>query len=159
MCLQKTCHDFDLYLVVGGQDCQSAVLDGRYLFLQGSLCTGGSLRFRRMDGCKAKGNCPFDAEKFISPTSVPASHRATPNGRLTFTAIHPTEESIYEAIKTGPYGRCVFHCDNNVVDHQITNIENTDGSNISFSMSGFTSDSASVTVRSWGTKKAISQRI
>ena len=64
----------------------------------------------------------------------------------------PVLESIYEAIKTGPYGRCVFHCDNNVVDHQITNIENTDGSNISFSMSGFTSDGASRYCKIMGTK-------
>lgn len=38
-------------------------------------------------------------------------------------ALHPTEESIRKALECGPYGRCVYHCDNNVVDHQVVNME------------------------------------
>lgn len=33
-----------------------------------------------------------------------------------------TEEGIRKAYENGPYGRCVFACDNDVVDHQETNI-------------------------------------
>ncbi len=52
--------------------------------------------------------------------------------------LHPSVETILEAIKTGPYGRCVYHCDNNVVDHQVVNMKMTDGTTISHTMCGFT---------------------
>ncbi len=53
-------------------------------------------------------------------------------------AENPTEEKINSALKTGPYGRCVFHCDNNVVDHQVCNLLFEDGVTVDFSMCGFT---------------------
>ena len=59
-----------------------------------------------------------------------------------------------EAIQNGPYGRCVYHCDNNVVDHQVVNICMTDGSTISFTMSGFTEQNSRFT-KFMGTKGEI----
>ncbi|MBR5135082.1 MAG: gfo/Idh/MocA family oxidoreductase, partial [Clostridia bacterium] len=50
----------------------------------------------------------------------------------------PTVERVYEAIKTGPYGRCVYHCDNDVVDHQTVMMEFEGGITGVFTMSGMT---------------------
>ena len=151
MCLQKTCHDFDLYLWLADKTPKRVSSMGdTYFFKEACAPEGAALRC--MDGCKAKENCPFDAEKIYITNKRTGIAQGNTEWPVDVLAIHPTEESIYEAIKTGPYGRCVFHCDNNVVDHQITNIENTNGSNISFSMSGFTSDGASRYCKIMGTK-------
>lgn len=137
MILQKCCHDLDLYLWLADKKSKSVSSFGTNYFFNSAHAPKGSTS-RCMDGCLAKTNCPFDAEKiYISNerTGIDAGHDGWPNEVL---ALHPTRASIYEAIRTGPYGRCVFACDNNVVDHQIVNVEMTDGSTLSLTMSAFT---------------------
>ena len=43
-----------------------------------------------------------------------------------------------QAIKEGPYGRCVFYCDNDVVDHQITQMQFENGVTATLTMTAFT---------------------
>lgn len=45
-----------------------------------------------------------------------SNYRGWPRSVVT---LDPTPESVLEALKTGPYGRCVYHCGNDVVDHQV----------------------------------------
>ncbi|MEU5085202.1 hypothetical protein [Streptomyces sp. NPDC021356] len=49
-----------------------------------------------------------------------------------------TREGVLAAPRTGPYGRCVYACDNDVVDHQVVTMEFASGASCSFTMSAFT---------------------
>ena len=137
MILQKCCHDMDLYLWLTNKTCAKVSSFGStYHFKKEHAPEGATARC--MDGCAVKATCPFDAEAFYidhERMGVKSGHTGWP---LEVLALHPTEESIRAAIKTGPYGQCVYHCHNNVVDHQVVNLEMTDGSTMSFTMSGFT---------------------
>ncbi len=137
MILQKCCHDMDLLLWLTGKTCESVSSFGdTYLFKEEKAPEGAAKRC--LDGCKAKEKCPFDAEKIYmhhKKIGIKNGHKGWPLDVLT---LHPTEESVYEAIEKGPYGKCVYFCDNNVVDHQVVNLNMTDGSTISHTMTGFT---------------------
>ncbi len=46
------------------------------------------------------------------------------------------EPALLESLRTGPYGRCVYHCDNDVVDHQVVSMQFADGPSVTLTMHG-----------------------
>lgn len=137
MILQKCCHDMDLLLWLTGKTCESVSSFGNInLFKKDKAPEGAALRC--MDGCQVKEHCPYDAEKIYMTNKRTGILNGRTGWPLDVLAINPSVETITEAIKTGPYGRCVYHCDNNVVDHQVVNMNMTDGTTISHTMTAFT---------------------
>ena len=150
MILQKCCHDMDLYLWLANKKCKSVSSYGStYLFKEENAPEGCAKRC--LDGCKAKDTCPFDAEAIYMDNKIVGYNNGRRIWPLDVLAPVPTEESIMDAIRTGRYGRCVYHCNNNVVDHQVVNLNMTDGSTMSFTMCGLSADIARY-ARFYGTK-------
>lgn len=141
MILQKCCHDMDLYLWLADKQCESLSSFGStYLFKKENAPEGCAERC--LDGCKVKDSCPYDAEAIYLDDQRIGARNGNKCWPLDVVIEVPTPEAIEKALKSGPYGRCVYHCDNNVVDHQIVNMNMTDGSTMSFAMSGLTADFA-----------------
>ena len=137
MILQKSCHDMDIFTWLLGKKCEavSSIGDTR---LFKAACAPDGAAHRCLDGCKVKDSCPFDAEKIYvtSPKTGIQSHAG--NWITSVLSVENTLDSTYEALKTGPYGRCVYHCDNDVVDHQQTLLQMEGGTTVSFTMCAFT---------------------
>lgn len=55
---------------------------------------------------------------------------------LSVLAADPTPENLMAALRTGPYGRCVYHCDNDVVDHQVVSMVFEGGVSVTLTMHG-----------------------
>lgn len=140
MILQKCCHDFDILYWLCGAECEKLSSYGALNWFKYENAPEGSAK-RCLEGCKVKNECPFDAEKIYIEgwrrlnLNDEEKKRAFPYNQL---CIDPTEESIYKAIQNGPYGRCVYRCDNNVVDHQVVNMLMENGVICTLTMSAFT---------------------
>ena len=64
-------------------------------------------------------------------------------------------ESLKKNLEEGQYGRCVYFCDNNVVDHQVVNMLFDDDLMINFNMCAFTDTSGGRNIHIMGTKGEI----
>jgi len=130
MILAKSCHDLDIDQWLIGKHCKNVQSFGGLLFFNESNKPQGAPKYC-IQGCPAEEDCPYSALKIYKDRNFPAFVK-------TATKKHePTDEDILEAITNTDYGRCVFQCENNVVDHQIVNLEYEDGVTVSFTMSAF----------------------
>lgn len=141
MILAKSCHDMDILLWLVDADCESISSFGELSYFKEENAPYNA-PLRCTDGCPVEADCPYSAQK----------HYLT-NNLDWFTntiSIDTSLKAREKALKEGIYGRCVFHCDNNVVDHQVVNIEFKNGVTAAFTMCAFTKDT-SRTIKLMGT--------
>ena len=137
MILAKSCHDMDILRWLAGEKCLRVQSFGGLDYFRAENAPAGAA-LRCLDGCKARDNCPYDAEKLYITGDRCSFKRVGDGWPCNVLASEPTEEKVWDAIRTSPYGRCVFHCDNDVVDHQTVNMEFENNINATFTMTAFT---------------------
>lgn len=130
MLLAKSCHDLDwLRHIVGRQYTR--------------VSSFGSLRHFRPDNAPANSttrctSCPVEPDCAYSALSIYASGLE----QRTFTIRHVVdvmeEAKLEKALQDGPYGACVYHTDNDVVDNQVVNMEFDGGITGAFTVTAFT---------------------
>lgn len=133
MLLAKSCHDIDWIQYVMDAPCRAVSSFGNLShFTPENQPTGAAARCTEC-APEAESACPYSALKIYTG----ASPFCTP-GFLSVLTPEPSPENILRALKDGPYGRCVYRCDNNVVDHQVVNMTFAGGKTASFTMTAFT---------------------
>lgn len=128
MILQKSCHDMDILLWLSGQRCTRVSSFGSLHHFDAAHAPQDA-PLRCTDGCPHSVVCPYDAGKIYLTDNVGWPTDLSREGRL-------------KALREGPYGRCVYHCDNDVVDRQVVNLEFDNGAVAGFTMTAFTTDMA-----------------
>jgi len=126
--MQKSCHDMDILTWLTGSEAKTISSFGDLRFFKESNAPENSAE-RCLD-CKVADSCRFDAKKAYLPIcgEWPA----------TVVGTDQTEEGLLENLKTSPYGRCVYRCDNDVCDNQVTLIQFKNGVTVTFNLSAFT---------------------
>lgn len=131
MLLSKSCHDLDLLLWITGKHCERIGSLGSLTWFKKENAPPGSTK-RCTDGCAVEATCPYSALKIYY-------RRQSWLGHMDLPEEGDKGPAILAQLKTGPYGRCVYHSDNDVVDHQVVMMEFEDGITASFNMEAHTS--------------------
>jgi predicted dehydrogenase len=128
MILAKSCHDMDI---------MRYLIDKRPL----KISSFGSLNYFKkenapkgapdfcLQGCPAYKDCPYDVQKIYF-------NEGTDSAYIRQMGVIKNNDQLFQALLHNQFGRCVFKSDNNVVDHQVVQIEFEDGITASFQMAG-----------------------
>ncbi|MFB9329175.1 Gfo/Idh/MocA family protein [Paenibacillus aurantiacus] len=145
MILAKSCHDLDILQWLVDSACTRVSSFGALTHFRADQAPHGAPA-RCLDGCPVADDCLYYA-----PDLYLTDDTEWPTSAISDD---PSLEARTEALKNGPYGRCVYHCDNDVVDHQVVNLQFANDVTVAFTMSAFTRD-VSRTIKLMGTKGEI----
>jgi predicted dehydrogenase len=130
MLLAKSCHDIDWLRYVIGEPCVRVSSFGSLLHFRKEAKPGAAGAATRCLDCAYEPQCPYSAKKLY----LGLLRRNQLGWPLDVIATDFSEEGVTAALRDGPYGRCVYECDNDVVDHQVVNLEYASGVTASFTM-------------------------
>lgn len=141
MILAKSCHDLDILLWLVGADCRRLSSFGSLSFFRPENAPLGATE-RCLENCAVESSCPFSARRIYLGANT--------DWPVSVISQDSSLEARTQALLEGPYGRCVYGCDNDVVDHQVVAMEFTNGVTASLTMCGLTHD-ISRTIKIMGT--------
>ena len=138
MILAKACHDFDILQWLIGSPCVELNSYGKLGHFTSEYAPEGSTE-RCDQGCKVERTCPYSAQRIYLEKLPPSDH--WPHNVLT---LDTSPEGLALALHEGPYGRCVYRCDNDVADHQVVSMRFANGVDAAMNVSGFTRDNTRI---------------
>jgi predicted dehydrogenase len=131
MLLAKSCHDIDLICYLVGSRCIKVSSFGSLKYFKSENKPEGA--GNNCMYCSCESECPYSAKKLY----LSKANQGNFDWPVNVIADQLTVDGVTEALQKGPYGRCAYECDNNVVDNQVVNMHFENGCTVSFTMIGF----------------------
>ena len=131
MLLAKCCHDLDWLSFVIGRRCVAVSSFGSLTHLRPENRPAGA-GDRCLD-CAIEPGCAYSARRLY----LGMAERGETGWPLDVVAWPPTVANVEAALREGPYGRCAWACDNDVVDHQVVALAYEGGVTASLTMTAF----------------------
>jgi predicted dehydrogenase len=132
MLLAKACHDLDWLAYVIDEPVERVSSFGSLMEFRPENRPAGATE--RCVDCPVAATCAYAAPTIYERFLDDESGRRWPLGVLT---ADPTPENLDRALREGPYGRCVYLGENDVVDHQVVQLEYKGGATASFTAAAF----------------------
>ncbi|QQL44530.1 Gfo/Idh/MocA family protein [Sulfuriroseicoccus oceanibius] len=132
MIVAKCSHDMDIIAWIMGEKCKRVSSFGNLTHFhagnrpEGSpdLCTDGDNEHKK--------NCPYCALRYLDEDMEGWLKMVYPDPE----GIHD-KEAVLEWLKNSPWARNPYACDNDVVDHQVVNMEFVNGTTAALTMTAF----------------------
>lgn len=144
MILAKSCHDLDILYWFSNSTPVRVSSFGKLSYFTKKNTPSGAPKYC-MDGCPHQDTCVYFA---------PRVYLNGPDWMKLPVSNQMTDEALLTNLKKGPYGKCVFQSDNDVVDHQVVIIEFENQMTASFTMTAFTHENTR-TIKVMGSKGEI----
>ena len=122
MLLAKCCHDLDIIQWLIDKPCGKVSSFGELTYFKPENAPEGAPKRCFGTDCPARETCPYDVNKvYLSANSAGFMRRAA--GRGFSKDFTPDDDEIIEGLKNTGFGDCAFYAGNDVVDHQIVNMQ------------------------------------
>jgi len=119
--LAKACHDLDLMRWFADAPAVAVGSMGGLRWFRADNAPPGATA-RCTDGCPVERGCPYSAVRFYADR-----HAGSTGWPVSALGPDLSPDGVRRALREGPYGRCVYRCDNDVADHQVATIEFANG--------------------------------
>jgi predicted dehydrogenase len=130
MILSKCCHDTDIVHWLVGRPCRRIASFGSLEFFRPERAPAGAPP-RCTDGCPAGDSCLYNALRYTTDMRFPWLPMVYDRAQ------DATPAEITGWLRTSPWGRCVYRCDNDAVDRQVLALEFEGGVTGTFTMTAF----------------------
>lgn len=129
MIISKSCHDMDILSWLVDSPCRALGSFGSILHFRPESAPAGAPA-RCTDGCPVGATCFYNAHRYLTDQKRWLEV-------IFDRAKTATDAEITDWLRTSPWGRCVYHCDNTAVDHQTVNMNFASGATGTFTMTAF----------------------
>ena len=149
MLLAKCCHDLDIIQWLLGKECKKVSSFGELTHFTSENAPEGAPKRCVDSACPAEATCPYHYKKvYLAEDSVPWWRNAVARGYSK--SYEATNEEVLEGLRHTNFGACIYHAGNDVVDHQVVNMEFEGGATASLTMNAF--NEGGRYIRIFGTK-------
>lgn len=149
--LTKCCHDLDWIRYIMGTRCESVASFGFLRHFRRDRKPPEAGEAQRCLDCAFEPSCPYSARRLYE-TMLGLGWSGWP---VSVVTERPDEEGVRAALRDGPYGRCVYESDNDVVDNQVVILGFEGGRTASFTVTAFTEYGLDRKTRIFGTRGCI----
>ena len=136
MLLAKCCHDLDIIQWILDKPCKKVSSFGELTHFKPENAPEGAPKRCYGTDCPVRETCPYSVEKVYLEKETWMSRTAA---RGYCKEFWPTKEELHTALADpkNNFGACVYHAGNDVVDHQVVNMEFEGGCTATLSMNAF----------------------